>query len=87
VSEEDFLKSDSLSKQETDKLFQMLEVKLGQERRAWRRARSQIRLVRVLSFLFLVLLIAGAACAFYFIYNQAQEQRTTTRPQATIPAR
>ncbi len=84
MSEEDFLKSDSLSKQETEKLFQMLEIKLDHERRAWQRARSQIRVIRALSFLFLFVLIAGALFAFYMIRVRAEEARLNKAQQTTL---
>jgi hypothetical protein len=87
VSEEDFLKSDSLSKQETEKLFQMLEVKLGHERRAWQRAKVQIQIVRALSFVFLFLLVLAAFAAFYIIYYRAQEHRSNKAEPTTLPDR
>jgi hypothetical protein len=87
VSEEDFLKSDSLSKQETEKLFQMLEVKLGHERRTWQRAKSQIRIVRAVSFLFLFLLILAAFAAFYVIYYRVQEHRSNKAEPTTLSDR
>jgi len=84
VSEEDFLKSDTLSKQETEKLFHMLEIKLEHERRAWQRARGQIRVIRVLSFLFLFLLIAGSLFAFYMLRMRAEEARQNKGQQTTL---
>jgi hypothetical protein len=87
VSDEGSLKSDSLSKQETQKLFQMLEVKLNQERRTWQRKKSQIRVVRALSFLFLFALIAAVLIVFYMIQSRAQEHRLNKPEQTTQPAR
>ena len=81
------LKTDSNSKQETEKLFRMLEVKLGQERVVWQQAKSQIRVVRTASFLFLFLLIVGALIAFYFIFMRAQEQRVNRPEQTTLSDR
>ena len=78
------LKTDSNSKQETEKLFQMLEVKLGQERATWGKAKSQIRVIRTASFVFLFLLIIGALAAFYFIFMRAQEQRSNSTQQTTL---
>lgn len=78
------LKSGTHGKQETENLFQMLEVKLGQERVVWQKAKSQIRVVRTASYLFLVLLIVGALAAFYFIFVRAQEQRASRPDQETI---
>ena len=62
----------------------MLEVKLGHERRAWQRARSQIRVIRALSFLFLFVLIAGALFAFYMIRARAEEARVNKSQQTTF---
>ena len=81
------LKTDSNSKQETEKLFQMLEVKLGQERVAWQQAKSKMRVVRTASFLFLFLLIVGALIAFYFIFTRAQEQRVNRTEQTSLSER
>ena len=84
MSEEDFLKSDTLSKQETEKLFHMLEIKLEHERRAWQRARSQIRVIRALGFLFLFVLIAGSLFAFYMLRMRAEEARLHKAQQTTF---
>jgi hypothetical protein len=73
------LKSASNSKQETEKLFQMLEVKLGQERVVWQKSKSQLKTVRAASFFFLFLVTVGALVAFYFIFLRAQEQQRFIR--------
>jgi hypothetical protein len=65
------------SKHENEKLFQMLEVKLGQERIAWQRAKSQIRVVRTISYLFLFLLIVGALAAYFLVFLRLPERRST----------
>lgn len=83
MSEEDSLKSDSLSKKETEKLLQLLDVRLSHERRAWQRAKAQIRVIRALSLVFLFVLIAGAFFAFYMIRARAEEQRLNRAPQTT----
>ena len=77
------LKTDSNSKQETEKLFRMLEVKLGEERVAWQKTKSQIRVVRTASFLFLSVLVIGSLVAFYFIFMRVQEQRANKTEQTT----
>ena len=81
------LKAGGDGKQETEKLFQMLEVKLGQERVAWQKAKSQIRVVRTASFLFLFLLILAALAASYFIFYRAQEYRSNKSEQTALPDR
>jgi ATP-dependent Zn protease len=78
------LKTDTNSKQETEKLFRMLEVKLGEERVAWQQSKSQIRVFRSASFVFLFLLIIGALAAFYFIFMRVQEQRSNGAGQTTF---
>jgi len=78
------LKTDTNSKQETEKLFQMLEVKLGEERVVWQKSKSQMRVFRSASFVFLFLLIIGALAAFYFIFMRVQEQRLNGALQTTF---
>jgi hypothetical protein len=51
------------------KLAQLLEIELMQKRAAWQRSRSGIRNLRVLSFLFLFLVIIGALAAFYLLFT------------------
>ena len=77
-------KSGSNSKQETEKLFQMLEVKLGEERVVWQKSKSQVRVFRAASYVFLVLLITGALAAFFFIFMRAQEQRSKPAEPTTL---
>ena len=76
-------KSGPHGKQETEKLFQMLEVKLGQEREVWQQTKSQVRVVRTASFVFLFLLIIGAV-ACYFIFMRVQEHRLNQPEQTTL---
>jgi hypothetical protein len=61
----------------------MLEVKLGQERVAWQKSKSQIRTVRTVSFFFLFLVIVGALVGFYFIFLRAQEQQRSIKARET----
>jgi hypothetical protein len=84
VSDEESLSSGSLSKQESEKLFLMLEAKLGHERQAWQRAKAQIRVVRALSFLFLLVLILGTVVGFYVLRARAEERRLNSTPQTTV---
>jgi hypothetical protein len=78
---------ESDSKHENEKLFQMLEVKLGQERIAWQRAKSQIRVFRIISFLFLFLLIVGALVAYFLVFSRPQERRSTPQQPASLSDR
>jgi hypothetical protein len=74
-------------KHENEKLFQMLEVKLGQERVAWQRAKSQIRVFRAFSFLFLFLLIVGAVVAYFLVFSPARERRSTPQQSTSVSDR
>ena len=89
MSEKEFFspKSGGDGKQETQKLFQMLEVKLGLERVEWQQTKSQIRTFRTVSFFFLFVLIVGALFAGYFIFLRAQEERSIRPQQTTLPDR
>ncbi len=69
------LKAEGEGKPETEKLFQMLEVKLGQERVVWQEAKSQIRVARTASFVFLSVLIVGILVAGYFVFVRMHERR------------
>lgn len=62
----------------------MLEVKLGQEREVWQKTKSQMRVVRTVSLVFLFLLVIGAVAAFYFIFTRAQEHRLQQPDQTTL---
>ncbi len=62
----------------------MLEVKLGEERVVWQKTKSQMRVVRTASYVFLVLLLTGALVAFYFIFMRAQEQRLNRAEPTTL---
>jgi hypothetical protein len=75
------------SKHENEKLFQMLEVKLGQERIAWQRAKSQIRVFRTISFLFLFLLIVGAVAAYFLVFSRPQKPRSTPQQPTSLSDR
>lgn len=50
----------------------LLELELEQKRTAWKQSRERYRTVRILSFAFLFLVIAGALAAFFFILTRLQ---------------
>jgi hypothetical protein len=76
-------------KQESDpeKICQELDLKLAAERAAWKRAKSQFRIIRVFSFFFLFLLGIGAIAAFFFLSSRLAEQRSDQRPASALEER
>jgi len=52
-----------------DRLNQLLENELEQKRAEWMHSRERYRTIRVLSFLFLFLVIAGSLLAFFFVFT------------------
>ena len=46
----------------------LLELELAQKRAAWQRSHAQRQNLRIFSFLFLFLIIAGAFAGFYFLF-------------------
>lgn len=49
------------------KLAQLLEIELMQKRAAWQQARASRSKIRAVSFLFLFLVVVGAALAFFLL--------------------
>ena len=75
-----------LSETNPEKLAQLLELELMQKRASWQRAQAGRRNLRLLAFLFLMLVIAGALVGFYLLFSggELRESRdgTTERPAA-----
>ena len=73
------------------KLAQLLELELMQKRAAWQRSKSSMHQLRILSFFFLFLVIAGALVAFFFLFSpsrvsdlrSARDAAPTPSPSAT----
>ena len=51
------------------KLSKLLEIELMQKRAKWQRVAAQRRTFRVLAVLFLLLVIAGAIAAYFFVVS------------------
>lgn len=68
---------------EPDQLAKLLEIELMQKRAAWQRTHSRNRAFRVLAFLFLFAIIAGALVVYFlFITNSP-----TLREGAAAPSK
>jgi type VI protein secretion system component VasF len=70
-----------------DKLCQFLDLKLAQERAAWKRARAQRNTIRAVSFVFLFLLIVAALVGFFLIFSRAAEHRSNQSQSTMLPDR
>jgi heme A synthase len=56
------------SDSDPEMLARLLEIELMQKRAAWHRAGAQRNTVRMLAFLFLFVVIAGAIAAYFFFF-------------------
>lgn len=65
-----------------DELSRLLELELIQKRAAWKQTSQRNRSFRTVAFLFLFLLIAGAALGFFFVFTRVNEERPN-RPAST----
>lgn len=74
-----------LADNDPEKISQLLELQLAQKRAEWKRASERYRTLRLLSFLFLFLVIAGGLFAFFLIFSRVNEKRTS-QPNATRTA-
>jgi len=63
------------SKTDPDELCRLLDVTLANKRIAWKHAESQRQFLRGASFVFLLLVFAGALAAFCFVAFHSTEQR------------
>jgi len=70
-----------------DTLAKLLEMELALKRQTWQRRQSQRGTWRVLSILFLVLVIAGALAAYFFFattYRQSGERAPSAEAKDSI---
>jgi hypothetical protein len=56
------------SETDPEMLARLLEIELMQKRAAWQRASSQRNTMRMMAFLFLFVVIAGALAAYFFFF-------------------
>jgi len=71
-----------------DALAKLLEMELALKRASWERTRSRRNIWRALSFLFLLLVIAGGLVAwFYFAPTFRRSEESSSAPAAAHPSR
>lgn len=66
-----------------EKAARLLELELMQQRAARKQAGSPYRGLRMVSFLFLVMVILGALFALYYVISSRDEMRSKASHQAT----
>lgn len=72
-------------------MARLLELELAQKRAAWQRAHAQRRNLRVFSFLFLFLVMAGGFVGFYFLFSpdkldEMKSHRSNTEQTSPTPS-
>jgi hypothetical protein len=70
-----------------EELSRLLEIELLQKRAEWKQAAGRARTIRMVSFLFLFLVILGALLAYFFIFSELNGNRAapTPPPASTEP--
>ena len=58
-----------------DELARFLEIELIQKRAAWKQAASRYRAIRMVSFLFLFLIILAALLVYFFVFSDLSGNR------------
>jgi flagellar basal body-associated protein FliL len=76
------------SSTDPEQLARLLEIELMQKRATWQRTSEQRKSVRMLAFLFLLVVIAGAFAAYFFLFanglpprDQQQQSPAADRSQ------
>lgn len=63
-----------------DELARLLEIELMQKRAGWKQAAGRYRTIRMVSFVFLFLVIMGALLAYFFISSELSGNRAAPKP-------
>ncbi len=66
-------------------LEKLLELELLQKRTAWQQAKGRRATLRIFSFLFLFLIIAGALIAYFVYFSPAQVNEMRARAEQISP--
>jgi hypothetical protein len=68
-----------LPQEDPEKLLRLLEIEMHQKRAGWQRTAERRHTTRTAAFLFLVLVIAGALFAWYFVSARAPARAQSQR--------
>ena len=69
-------------KQDPEALLRLLDLELKQRRVAWQRAASRHRNSRMISLFSIFVVIVAGLIALFFLFSQANQERTNSRPPA-----
>ena len=71
---------------DSDELARLLEIELIQKRAAWKQAAARHRAIRMVSFLFLFLIILAGLLVYFFVFSDLSGNRAPrSTPAATEP--
>lgn len=63
-----------------EELSRMLEIELLQKRSEWKQAAARARTIRMVSFVFLFLVILGALLAYFLIFSELSGNHPAPKP-------
>lgn len=69
-------------KQDPEALLRLLDLELKQKRVAWQQAASRHRTSRMISLFSIFIVIVAGLVALFFLFSQANQERTNSRPPA-----
>ena len=70
--------------QDPEALLRLLDLELRQKRALWQKAAVRHRTSRMVGFFSIFVVIAGALLALFFLFSQANEERTNARKPMTL---
>ena len=70
-----------------EELARLLEIELMQKRNEWKQAAARARTIRMVSFVFLFLVILGALLAYFFVFSELSGNHPAEKspPASTQP--
>ncbi len=69
-------------KQDPEALLRLLDLELRQKRVAWQQAASRHRTSRMISLFSIFVVVVAGLLALFFLFSQANQERTNSRPPA-----
>jgi len=78
------LSKPEMIEQDPEALLRLLDLELRQKRALWQKAAVRHRISRMIGFFSIFVVIAGALVALFFLFSQANEEKTNSRNPATL---
>lgn len=70
--------------QDPEAILRLLDLELRQKRTLWQRAAERHRTSRMVGLFSIFVVIAGALLALFFLFSQANEEKTNSRSPTTL---